>query len=525
MRTAALVLAMAGGLLLTRAAPGARGQEWAPEILDGKSDLYLPDWSYAGYRWGEGPLPETPVGAVLDVTRFGAHPDDEADDTAAIRKALAAAHALEGPVVVRFAPGRYIVREILWIRRGHLALVGAGSGEGGTVLAMPRPMAEMQLPPEFEKTRQYLVKNNKRVRGKLFSLFSWSGGILWTQLPERHTRHLGAAVGGTRGGHVVTLGTPVRIEPGTIVRLTWKNPDGPDGSLLTHVFGGHALEVGQRLYENPDRKLIGQELTVVAVRGREVVVKEPLMHDVRPAWQCGLETRDWLREVGLQGFRVEFPDTEYAGHHTEAGYNAIYLQDLAHGWVRDVAIHNADSGILSDGCVNVTVAGVRCTGRAAHYCVLVGNCRRVLVRNFDFQAPALHCPSFNTGAQRCVFTHGRVHEARLDQHCGLNHQNLFDDLQVTCGRARDLFRHGGAGYWKPTAGAFNTFWNVCVTLGEGGKTGLKDAPAARIVGLVTDPPIELDYGPGAYIEGLNRPGLAVPSLYEYQLKARLKGGR
>jgi hypothetical protein len=41
--------------------------------------------------------------------------------------------------------------------------------------------------------------------------------------------------------------------------------------------------------------------------------------------------------------------------------------------------------------------------------------------------------------------------------------------------------------------------------------------------MVGNAPIELErVQPQPYIEGLNNPGIAVPSLYEYQLKKRLE---
>jgi hypothetical protein len=88
-----------------------------------------------------------------------------------------------------------------------------------------------------------------------------------------------------------------------------------------------------------------------------------------------------------------------------------------------------------------------------------------------------------------------------------------------------LFEHGGADYWGPTHGAFNTFWNVHIDfVGRAGTSPislgtLDDAGPARIVGLVANAPIDFHYA-GAYVEGTNRAGIAVPSLYDHQLAAR-----
>ena len=53
---------------------------------------------------------------------------------------------------------------------------------------------------------------------------------------------------------------------------------------------------------------------------------------------------------------------------------------------------------------------------------------------------------------------------------------------------------------------------------------MRDAPDARLVGITsTLPELRLRYGPNAYVEGLQQPGISVPSLYEWQRERRLKG--
>src|SRR4051812_31538253 len=94
-------------------APSGAGS-WQPRILTSTREAdYLPDFSYAGYHFGEEPLPD--LRPTLEVTDFGAKPDDDADDTAAIQKALAAAMKASGPVVLHFAKGTFIVKNILFL--------------------------------------------------------------------------------------------------------------------------------------------------------------------------------------------------------------------------------------------------------------------------------------------------------------------------------------------------------------------------------------------------------------------------
>ena len=89
------------------------------------ADVYLPDFSYAGYHWGKEPPPRPP--ATLDVTDFGAVADDREDDDDAILKAVALANAASEPVVLQFPAGRFILRDILYIKRSDfwVGLVGS----------------------------------------------------------------------------------------------------------------------------------------------------------------------------------------------------------------------------------------------------------------------------------------------------------------------------------------------------------------------------------------------------------------
>jgi hypothetical protein len=119
----------------------------------------------------------------------------------------------------------------------------------------------------------------------------------------------------------------------------------------------------------------------------------------------------------------------------------------------------------------------------------------------------------------------------LDQHAGANHQNLFDNIKVHFEANADnkyaLFEGGGAGYWKPSHGAYSTFWNINVdVLGDNFSpielNGMDEGPFARIIGINGNRNFTVKYGPDSYIEFINQPMTKIPSLYYYQLKKRLK---
>jgi hypothetical protein len=535
-KTTALVLVLAFVLTQPFVVWAQEKDGWMPEILGQEAQLmeegdkpksetrYLPDYSYAGYRWGEGSLP-APRGTVIKTTEYGVSPDDGTDDTEALRRALREAHTVEGPVVVRLPQGRLHLCEILFLERSNIVLKGKGSGDDGTTFVVTRSLREMNVPEAYE---------SRLSTGT--SQFSWQGGVFWVRAPaeERRTtkQKIATARVGRRGHRVFYLERSGGIETGDILRIRWFNRSGKDSSLLRHVYCSSDLSYGGHLV-NPQQDLISQEVTVTEVDGRRITVKEPLLHDIRPLWTVDVTSPQFLEEVGITGIRIVFPDTEYAGHHKEAGYNGLYLNNVAHGWVRDVTVENVDTGIIFSGPTKtVTARGIQVKGRGGHHGILVRG-YGILVEDFAIHTNFLHSLSFGTGARGSVYTDGYAWMAKLDQHRGVNHQNLYGNLEVEYLEPlpQPLFRHGGSrSRWGPTAGAFNTFWNVQVRVEKAGNRPVwtigkeSEAPHGRIVGLhsISPPRLDIEYGPEAYIEGMNRSGIAVPSLYDYQRHRRTR---
>jgi hypothetical protein len=520
---------------------------WTPEILQqnlqtGGDDLavseqvnqrskkksqYLPDYSYAGYRWGEVSLP-TSEGTVVEAVDHGVVPDDGSDDTEALLRTMEVADSIQGPVIVRLPAGRILLREILFIERGNIVVQGQGSGREGTTLTVTRPMREMEVPQEYE---------SRLSDGT--SPFSWQGGVLWSRVaPEKQRSSkspITEATVGRRGHRVFYLEHGTGIQSGDVIRLRWFNRSGENSTFLHHVYCSSDLSYGGRLVD-PQKELVTQEVTVTEVEGRRITVKEPLLHDIRPDWGVDVTRAQLLEEIGITGLRIVFPDVEYAGHHKEQGYNGVYLNNVIHGWIQDVTVENVDAGfIFSKRTKNITAQKIQVNGRNGHHGILVRG-YGILVEDFEVHANFLHSLTFGTAARSSVYTGGYVWMAKLDQHRGVNHQNLYEDLEIEYIRPfpHPLFRHGGSeATWGPTAGAFNTFWNLSVKTrrSEGKSVWMvgkeTEAPRGRIIGLhsVSGPRLDIEYGPASHVEGLNQSGIAVPSLYKYQHRRRVQGRR
>ncbi|MGH8081863.1 MAG: glycosyl hydrolase family 28-related protein [Lysobacter sp.] len=554
-RLARPLLAAASLALACTAAPAATGVA----LLDDPALACahpLPDFSYAGYGFGLTPLPRA-TGQVIDVRDFGAKADDAIDDSKALLKAIAAANAVTGPVIVQLPPGRLILSEVLRIERSDFVLRGSGPGQGGSELYIPRPLRLVDRGHDLDELRAYLDKYDKRQVEPdhnidlRFSEYSWSGGFVWVQKPgtrpsayleERDPRsaatRLATVRAGKRGDNRLQLAAGAKLAVGDVVQVRWFNGDGKHGPLLKEIYGDTDLEIGSHHWTFPDRPLVRQSTRVIAIDGDTITLADPLLHDAGGALRADIGAWEHLSEVGIEDLAIVFPAGTSFGHHLEQGYNGIYLTSVFNGWVRGVRIANSDNGILTGNSASVTLADVTTEGeRAAHYAVHIGNVHNFLVTDLRVLNPVVHPLSINTQATKSVFLRAQVFgEPAIDQHAGANHQNLFDNLTLHVRARRDvkgpwypLWNGSGAGYWEPGHGRFNTNWNlrVLVEAGAGADetvrlVGAAEGPEARVVGVSGNRRFEVEYVPMPYLEGVNT-ALTVPSLYLYQLQRRRDG--
>ncbi len=526
-----------------------------PKILSDPATVAanpLPDFSYAGYGFGLASIPAD-AGTIIEVTDHGAIPDDGLDDSKAVLRALAAANAVKGKVTLRFPKGRTQITEILRITRSDIVLDGAGDGPGGSELWFPRPLKLIDKSHDYDELREYLVREKKQqVEPEhnidyLFTEYTWAGGMIFVA-PEgsrpvsydgtKDVRDpvLATGISGKQFARTLTVDDPSKLKVGDIVQLQWFSVDGPKSRILTSLYGDTDLPIGSHHWTFPNRPVVAQATRVAAIRGKTVTLGDPLLHDIRADQPAVVADWKHLTNVGIQNLRLQFPEAPAFGHHLEQGYNGIYMTGVFDGWIRGLTIDRADSGILTDNAASLTISDIITTGdRRAHYSVHVGAVHNVLVKHLKVENPAVHPVSINTRSTRSVFLRAVVdRDAIIDQHSGSNHQNLFDQIEMHIdpkqgkdGWQYQLWVGGGAPYWKPGHGLYNTLWNAKLVVPESipadasvAITSGLEGPGERIVGLHANRKIRVSYTPTPYIEGTGQAVDAVPSLYEYQLARR-----
>ena len=524
-----------------------------PQIISQKevySQNFLPDFSYAGYHFGNTSLPEMKEKVIL-ATDFGVKANDNLDDSKALLKAFKAAHEVTGNVVLQLPAGKIILSDILYIERSNFVLRGAGSGKEGTEIFCPRPMMYLKEQESLAELREYLTSTGKRQVEKEnnidlpFSQYAWSGGFIWTQVPKQRVKSymekydtpptvLAKVIQGKRGEKEFIVSDVNGLKVGDVVELDLFNKEGEKAEIIEALYRNSKTKIGNSHWRQPNLVLVRQQVEIVSISKNKIIIKTPLLLDVKPNYQALLIEWKHLSEVGIEHLRISFPDAARVAHHVEQGYNAIFLTRIFNSWIKDVTINNAESGILTEEIANVTIRDIVTEGKnIAHYTVAMGGVHNVLVENLKVYNKAVHPLSFNTFSTKNVYENCEVFiDPDLDQHAGANHQNLFDNIKVHFEANADnkypLFEGGGAGYWKPSHGAYSTFWNINVEVTGGDSiapielNGMDEGPFARIIGINGNRNFTVKYGPDAYIEFINKPMANIPSLYGYQLKKRLK---
>lgn len=470
---------------------GQDGEHWIPS---GR----LPDFSFAGYRFGEAPLPDVEITA--DVTAFGAEGDGETDCTEAFRRAIEATE--RGAIVI--PAGTYLIRDILWIRKPGLVLRGAGPGK--TII---RCMGDLEdVRPNMGATTS----------GRPTSNYSWSGGFLWVRgdLPSRTLAAIASEC--RRGDREITLKEPVALQPGQ--RVAVELTDDEAKSLLDHLYSGDPGDTSE--ITRPIRPLMVNR--IAAVDGARITLERPLRFDVRTAWAPVLKTFEpTVSEVGIEELSVEFPVKPYQGHFTERGMNAIAMNGVADCWVRNVHISNSDSGIFLSG-VSCTIDGLIIESTRppyqetqGHHGISLGT--DCLVENFDFRTHFIHDITLGYLGAGNVIKNGKGLNLSLDHHKKAPHENLFCNLDV--GDGGDIWRCGGGSGLGKHCGARGTFWSIRARRDLHWPRAAFGPDSMNLVGLTTRDPSQTD-PTGKWFEAIPPEDLRPADLHAAQLERRLR---
>ena len=398
-----------------------------------------PDIGVAGYGAGRSEPPRR--NPDIDVRSFGAKGDGRTDDTESVRKAIAAGAGK----VIRIPTGRYLVTGFLDLKAGGTVLQGDGPDK--SILVFPKGLEEIEPHP---------VKNDG---GTPTSNWSWSGGFVRLRGSGLEGQRLGGAIGGEWGGRSIRLDKPSGLKAGDMIVLTWK--DKGDGAFVKWLYAGDTSDASGLVGHSSVRQVV----RVTAVQGTTVEVDRRLRCPAESAFEVRVSLyQPKVVNCGIEALGFEFPRAAYAGHFKEIGSNAIALEGVAHCWVREVRIHNADSGIFAGGGAFNTIRDVVLTadrpegaGCCGHHGIQVTEADSWLT-GFDFRTKFIHDITLSGGSAGVVVSKGKGVDLALDFHCWAPIANVLTDLD--CGLGKRVWSSGGGSMRGRHAGRGNIWWNL-----------------------------------------------------------------
>jgi hypothetical protein len=490
----------------------------------------IPNVSFAGYQFSERPIPSPEVTANVKVE--GARGDGETDDTAAFRQAIEKAQKAGGGAIL-IPAGHYKLSDALVIAESNLVLRGEGSDR--TFLEFTVPVTETSIKGLEEWLSRKLPSGSPAP--------SWYGGLIWVEPDKPNTnptktdvnvQPLAEAVpitaSANQGDFKLELSAEdaAKLKPlvGKMVPVVWTG-----GRELALQIAGH--DAMKKFDWSRYRELYDGVMTWVwanqieAVEGNQILFKKPLRMDAVAGRVSIGTTSPYLTNVGIEGLAVQFPLTEYPGHHKELGYNGLMFRKVAHCWVRDVSVVNADSSLIMGGeCINCTVTGLKLSGRQNHH----GTMTRFmshdnLFEKFQLESPTMHGINSEGLSSGNVWHDGTLLFGTFDYHRMMSFDSVRTNITV-----ENTGGSGGNGTHGPGVGRRICHWNVRITSGNGrgiAQPGLYSN--AALVGI-QGAPLDLHATDlGRMPDGLNK-GCVIadqgrepspPDLFEAQLRLRL----
>lgn len=555
-----------------KSVPGRPGKGWTPNAwtdyqANGPTGNHLPDFSHAGYAMGQRPIPKA-QGFVLDVTDspFGAKVDDGIDDTAAIQAAIDSAGAAGGGVVL-LPKGRYEIHAtadapFLRISHDRVVLRGQGSGPSGTLLHLGAPA------PAKAVRRLGSVPAEEEAR-------HWAAiAVMGPEDRKELARYTGDI---PRGERNVRVSDTARLLPGQTIVIEFSEPK-VDALHPTPENADLVAQLTAPFQLLPKQT---DTLGFVAKKHTWIVKTEKIVDPqtirlTRPArfhqwhrYDPRIYSFKGVHEVGIEHLSIHSSWPGNYRHHKpykaadntivrtakEQDYlwNGIWISSATDGWVRDVTFRNLTQGIIVSRSSDLTLEDLEFHGQEGHAGVTIGHSNDVLVRDVDFYSRLVHPITLTMMATGNVITHCTAHyegrsgysstDAIIDFHGIFPYENLLEHLTgfYVC--------PGGDLSVMPHAGVRNVFWNIqaprmmeCYTCGEDNEfsrtydfgstssgtaaTMFEHFPQSFYIGITRNGDDIVTVGgsttdrknPWMTVEGLNRQGIEIPSLYEAQRK-------
>eukprot|EP00123_Amoebidium_parasiticum_P011447 comp20718_c2_seq1/m.27056 comp20718_c2_seq1/g.27056 ORF comp20718_c2_seq1/g.27056 comp20718_c2_seq1/m.27056 type:complete len:643 (-) comp20718_c2_seq1:29-1957(-) len=433
------------GIKVTEAQATAKlWQEYA-EAYTKKLQLPIPDYSWAGYKYSQTPIPKVTT-TIFDVTNYGAVRDGSKYVDRQVQDAIDAAQE-KGGGVVYFPAGTYKFGpvenspplkkdHVLRISASNIVLRGAGSGTGGTTLFLDRKQIQMPL-----------INIKAPSGGGSSSIAIIKGDVL-------------------RESFTIKVNSITDLKPKTCFRIRYGDTKNPNKGMayLESWFGNLTLPAAwTNLRTNGIRVYEPHCVASVNAATKTVTMTEPahlelLVHDqpfeiwkYRPIQNIGIEN---MRLKGNWA-SIAKPFCHHCSDTDDAGWTALIAEYVRDFWIHDVVLQDWNQGIKFNQCSAGTVKNVRFTGKKGHFSIESRRSYGILIADCVDEAGTQHGPSTQAYDEGTVYLRHVMQPGQgIDMHAALPSYTLLDNITggvvAGCGGSTGDFPNHGRGL---------TLWN------------------------------------------------------------------
>lgn len=401
----------------------------------------IPNCSYSGFAFGEKSFPEPEI--IINVKDYGASGDGVSDDTQAVKGALAKAQGYKSQtangVCVFFPAGKYCLSDILQVSTSGISIRGDGA-DNSTI---------------------YFTKSLSDIKG--FSKeWSWRGGLVWFEGgleagPAFPSFHI---VGNyNEGERFVKVDNPnaAALSIGHTITMHWLG----DIDLLSTIFGH---ESAKTIDWNSWRWIANGRFEwewtnqIVSINDDVIELKKPVRIPIKESYNViAGHRRGQMQLCSIESISIEMPEHPKAKHLNDLGFNAIFFSLVNHSMIRDVAIKNADNGVILERSSNNLISNLSIpSGQLHHATSFRYQSHDNITENFIFTCEVTHGISTQDLSSGNVWRNGTMQHGTFDTHRGMP----FDSIRTNISLANCDGNCGGSD--GPLLGRRMVNWNVTV---------------------------------------------------------------
>ena len=411
--------------------------------LKGQSPSVIPDYSYAGYHRCEKPIPEVDIRLYreFNVNDYGANGKDELSDREAFVLAFKAAHAWEGPVVVKVPEGTFYLNEkedlskpYLAVTRSHFVIKGSGVAKTKLI---------------FNEASPFISTSFMQFRSSSGNSDYWRGDRLLPGKIEQQIDIFSVKVSEVKG---LAPGLRVNINA-TFEAMT---------SAANAYFSPHVVPEGIKGRNAGKINDIFEVHQIQSIEGSTVRFAEPIHLDLAAFSNLTLRSIDHaIEECGIEDLTMKGGYTHLFKHHSGPAigekYKMLDFNRVFNSWARRLRLEQFGVGMGFWLTGNLSISDILLEGNVGH-CSITSNSSYgnlfAYIREYTdcHHGLGVARSSVNTVFLRCV------QYKNLEAHCGFPRATLFD---VNEGGFEP---RGGGAKFTPHHDKGLTFWNWKATL-------------------------------------------------------------